>query len=223
MKRVLMGSTLPLLMVGCSVFQGENQQTSNIEGAEITEGVREVASSNSSFQNMAVKKQALQVNTSRTGKTINHYIKSIMQDLVTNLQYVNQKTPVAVATFVYLDADFNNATLLGNQIAEGFVHELHQFGMTVIDFKTTDYMRVTEQGDFVFSRDYLELSNEMQFQYVLAGTLVNHQDGVLVNARIVGVNSKAVVGTAQGFIPQKVIDELNSKDELDGVILKRGK
>lgn len=222
MRHTLLGLALPLFMLGCSAFQGNNRLTSNLELGEMSEGVREIASPTSNFQNMAVKKQALQVNSTRSGKNINHYIKSIMQDLVTNLQYVNQKTPIAVASFVYLDADFNTTTLLGNQIAEGFVHELHQFGVPVVDFKTTDYMRVTEQGDFVFSRDYLELSQDMPFQYVMAGTLVNHQDGVLVNARIVGINSKAVVGTAQGFIPQKVIDELNSKDELDGVMLKRG-
>ncbi|CCQ10727.1 FIG00952272: hypothetical protein [Pseudoalteromonas luteoviolacea B = ATCC 29581] len=222
MKHALIGLTFPLLMVGCSVFQAPNQLQSNIEEAEPATGVRQVASPTSNFQNLAVKQQALAATSTRSGKNINHYVRSIMQNLVTNLQYVNQKTPIAVASFIYLDADYNETSLLGNQIAESLMHELHQFGMAVIDFKTTDYMRVTEQGDFVFSRDYLELNQDMPFQYVMAGTLVNHQDGVLVNARVVGINSKAIVGTAQGFIPQKVIDELNSKDELDGVSLKRG-
>jgi TolB-like protein len=111
--------------------------------------------------------------------------------------------------------------LLGNQIAESFIHELHAFGVPVIDFKTTDYMRVTPSGDYVFSRDYLELSQDQNFNYVLAGTLVNHQSGVLVNARIVGLASKAVVGSAQGFIPQSVVDALDSTNRSDGITLKQ--
>ncbi|MFC3031867.1 FlgO family outer membrane protein [Pseudoalteromonas fenneropenaei] len=222
MKHVMTTIALALVVSGCTALQGNNQLTSGAQSPGFVDGVRDVAAPNNNFQSLAVKQQAQQVNSVYSGKNINHYIRAVMQDLVTNLQYVNQKTPIAVASFVYLDADFNSTTLLGNQIAEGFVHELHQFGIPVIDFKTTDFMRITPQGDFVFSRDYLELSQDMPFQYVMAGTLVNHTDGVLVNARVVGINSKAVVGTAQGFIPQKVIDELNSKDELDGVTLKRG-
>ena len=82
-------------------------------------------------------------------------------------------------------------------------------------------MRVTPSGDFVFSRDYLELNQDQNFNYVLAGTLVSHQGGVLVNARIIGLASKAVVGTAQGFIPQSVVDALNSSYRTDGIMLKQ--
>lgn len=144
-----------------------------------------------------------------------------MQDMAENLQYVNTKTPLAVSSFIYLDDEYNDGTLLGNQLAESFMHELHSFGVPVIDFKTTDYMRVTPSGDFVFSRDYLELSQDQNFNYVLAGTMVNHQGGVLVNARIVGLTSKAVVGSAQGFIPQSVVDALDSSYRTDGVMLKQ--
>jgi len=154
-------------------------------------------------------------------KNINHYVRGIMQDMVENLQYVNEKTPLAVSSFVFLDDDYTESSLLGNQISESFMHELHSFGVPVIDFKTTDYMRVSPEGDFVFSRDYLELNQDQTFNYVLAGTLVSHQGGVLVNARIVGLKSKAVVGTAQGFIPQSVVDALNSNYRTDGIMLKQ--
>ena len=154
-------------------------------------------------------------------KNINHYVRGLMQDMVENLQYVNEKTPLAVSSFVFLDDDYTESSLLGNQISESFMHELHSFGVPVIDFKTTDYMRVSPEGDFVFSRDYLELNQDQTFNYVLAGTLVSHQGGVLVNARIVGLKSKAVVGTAQGFIPQSVVDALNSNYRTDGIMLKQ--
>jgi TolB-like protein len=154
---------------------------------------------------------------------INHYVRGMMQDLVSNLQYVNAETPMAVTSFVFLDSNFEEADILGNQIAESFIHEIHRFGIPVIDFKTTDYVRVTPTGDFVLSRDFLELPSNLPVQYVLLGTLTKHQNGVLVNARIVGITSKAVVGSAQGFLPANITQSISTSGQKDGIKLVSSK
>lgn len=211
MKLSYVGLLLPVL-AGCSSWTSPSEtelgEMDNSGSTELYQPVR------------ASAYQAEQRSAARS-KNINHYVRSIMQDLANNLQYVNQKTPLAVTSFVFLDGDYTQASLVGNQLAEGFIYELHKFGIPVVDFKTTDYVRVTEQGDFIFSRDYLELSQNHNFNYVLGGTLVHHQGGILVNARIVGVKSKAVVGSAQGFIPQSVVDALHGEGQHDGVMLKQ--
>jgi len=173
------------------------------------------------FQSNNAMMNATRPTTSPSSRNINHYVRRLMQDMAQNLEYVNASTPLGVSSFVFLDDNYNNSSLLGNQIAESFMHELHTFGVPVIDFKTTSFMRVTEGGDYVFSRDYLELNPDQNFNYVLAGTLVHHRGGVLVNARIVGLKSKAVVGTAQGFIPQSVVDALEDSYRTDGISLKQ--
>jgi len=150
-------------------------------------------------------------------KNINHYVKQMMHGLVDNLQYVNTKTPIAVTSFVNLDGQYNQASLLGNQLAESFIHEVHAFGIPVIDFKTTDFIRITPGGDFAFTRDFLELESNNAIEYILAGTLVKHHRGYLVNARIVGINSKAVVASAQGLIPNHIIDDLLTTSINDGI------
>lgn len=155
-------------------------------------------------------------------KNINHYVRGIMHSLVDNIHYINDKTPIGVASFIYLDGAYNHSNLLGNQIAESFMHEVHQFGIPVIDYKTTDYIRVTEGGDFIFSRDFLELKDELPIKYVLAGTMVKHQAGILVNARIIGLTSKAIVASAQGFIPNTVAEALMPSAEHDGIMLIQG-
>jgi len=222
MKRLLLTLCLPLGFACSQLATNNDTQVTN--DAPLFFEQRPVAAPNNSdslYQNKtAIMNKNKQVNTP-TRKNINHYVRGIMQDMAENLQYVNNKTALAVSSFVFLDHDYNDATLVGNQISESFMHELHNFGVPVIDFKTTDFMRVTPGGDFVFSRDYLELNQEQNFSYVLAGTLVNHQGGILVNARIVSLASKAVVGSAQGFIPQSVIDALNSSNTADGVMLKQ--
>ncbi|WP_283710294.1 FlgO family outer membrane protein [Pseudoalteromonas prydzensis] len=223
MKRLILTLCLPLGFGCAQMTQPSGVQSTN-NSPQLVNDQRMVAApgqSNSLYQNnTAVINDSSQVSVP-TRKNINHYVRGIMQDMAENLQYVNSKTPLAVSSFIFLDDNYNDGTLLGNQIAESFMHELHSFGVPVIDFKTTDFMRVTPSGDFVFSRDYLELSQDQNFNYVLAGTMVNHQGGVLVNARIIGLASKAVVGSAQGFIPQSVVDALDSSYRTDGVMLKQ--
>jgi TolB-like protein len=146
--------------------------------------------------------------TSYKEHDINHYVRGLMQDLVANLQYVNSSTPVAVVSFVMLNSNYNDANLLGKQIAESLIHEVHKFGIPVIDFKTTGYIRVTEQGDFAFSKDYEDFTGDMPARYIVGGTMLKHKDGYLINARIVGVQSQAVVASAQSFIPNSVSDPI---------------
>lgn len=158
-------------------------------------------------------------NKSQSIKDVNYYVRGLMQELVGNLQYVNASTPVAVTNFVFLDGSFEQADLVGKQLSESFIHEVHKFGIPVIDFKTTDYIRVSNSGDFVLSRDYLELNSDLPIRYVVAGTLVKHLAGYMVNARIVGIDSKAVVASAQGFLPASVINSMISSNVNDGIPL----
>lgn len=161
-------------------------------------------------------------------KHIGDYVKNMTQDLITNMEFVNEKTPVGVTHFALLDTDLQQTDLLGRQMAESFVHELHKFHIPVIDFKATEYIRISDDGDFVLSRDYLELSSSLPIEYVLTGTMTKHQGGVLVNARILGIESKVVVATAQMLVPFYVVDALIPSDGSqkngmrDGVKLSRG-
>ena len=157
-------------------------------------------------------------------KHIGDYVKNMAQDLISNMEYVTQKTPVGVTHFALLDSDLQQTSLFGQQLAESFIHEMHKFRIPVIDFKTTNYVRVTPQGDFFLSRDYLELENSANIQYVLTGTLAKHQGGFMVNARMIGMKSRAVVATAQTFVPFYVVDALIPAMDpmVDGIRLSKG-
>lgn len=160
-------------------------------------------------------------------KHIGDYVKNMTQDLISNMEYVSDKTPVAVTHFALLDSDLQATNLLGQQMAESFVHELHKFRIPVIDYKATDYIRVTDAGDFLLSRDYLELNSSLPLEYVLTGTMTKHQGGFLVNARILGIESRAVVASAQTLVPFYVVDALIPSDSQragmrDGVKLTKG-
>ncbi len=153
---------------------------------------------------------------------INYYVRGMMQELVGNLQYVNPKTVMAVSSFVFLDGSYEYSDIVGKQLSESFVHEIHKYGIPIVDFKTTDYIRVTPNGDFVLSKDFLDLDGDLPVKYVLTGTLVKQPTGYLVNTRVIGMKSKAIVATAQGKLPTFVINSLISSDEETGSLLISG-
>ncbi len=158
---------------------------------------------------------------------INDVVKGLAFQMLESSSFVNAKTPVAVVSFVDLNS-LESTNWLGNQLAESFIHELQHHGLIVVDFKTTGNIRVTPEGDFVFSRDWKELPERQIIDYVVTGTMIEQQGGVLVNARMIGMQSRVVVATAQSFIPAWVIGEeidhqQNLKDNVkmkDGMIIR---
>lgn len=161
-------------------------------------------------------------------KHVGDFVRNMAQDLVSNMEYVSERTPVAVTHFSLIDSDLKQTNLLGQQMAESFVHEFHKFRMPVVEYKATQFIRVTEMGDFVMSRDFLDLKNETPIQYVLTGTMTKHQGGFIINARMLGMQSNVVVASAQSFIPFYIVDALLpsgssiQNETVDGVRIIRG-
>jgi TolB-like protein len=154
---------------------------------------------------------------------INDVVKGLAYQMLASSSFVNAKTPVAVASFVDLK-NIESTNWLGNQLAESFIHELQRHGLVVIDYKTTGHIRVTKTGDFVFSRDWKELPERQIIDYIVSGTMVEQKNGILVNARMIGIQSKVVVATAQSFIPSWVLgDDMSHSEKVkmkDGMIIR---
>jgi len=155
-----------------------------------------------------------------THKLLSDYTEKLAMELIENMQYVSQSSPIAVTSFVDLDNNLKTTNILGNQLAEDFIHELQVYGLTVVDYKHTGQIAVSKNGDFVFSRDGHELGNYPEVKYVLSGTLTYNNRGAIINARIIGVDSKVVVSSAKSFIPSFIIESLHSKTRMyqDGII-----
>lgn len=155
--------------------------------------------------------------------TLDFFIDSLTEDLVQSNTSVTARTPIAVTSFVDLQ-DMDTTNWLGNSVSEGLIHQFQRRGFKVVDFKTTGTIQVTRQGDFAFSRDWKDLAQEQEIQYVLTGTMLRQEGGVLVNARVVGMQSRIVVATAQGFLPAdrigRDLDTLNTIRTQDGVLIR---
>ena len=154
---------------------------------------------------------------------INDVVKGLAYQMLESSSFVSPKTPVAVASFVDI-IDLESTNWLGNQLSENFIHELQRHGLIVVDYKTTGHIRVTPEGDYVFSRDWKELPERQIIDYVVTGTMTEQENGILVNARMIGMQSRVVVATAQSFIPSWVIGEDINPDQAvkmkDGQIIR---
>ncbi|NRA85396.1 MAG: hypothetical protein HRU22_16970, partial [Gammaproteobacteria bacterium] len=130
---------------------------------------------------------------------LNRLVDKVVSEMLSNNQYVSKQHSIAVASIVDLD-DLSTTTRLGQQVAEGIVHALHVSGYRLVDFKLTGTISVTPEGDFIHSRDWQRLKNEMDVDYLVSGTLDEYEGGAYLNVRMVGFHSQVVVASSQTFI-----------------------
>jgi len=139
------------------------------------------------------------------GGELNRLVSSMADRLFTTKLAGNTTlSPIAVTSFVNLNT-LENTNWLGQQIAEDLVHELYRRGEVVLDYKLTGSIKVTPEGDFVFSRDWTELSKRVPASRILTGTMSRNEKGIVINARIVSLKTRMVEATAQGFVPTSLL------------------
>ena len=148
------------------------------------------------------------VTSLNANKQLNDYVAQMAMQLVETFHYFPVESRVAVASFVDLDSELNRTNIIGNQLAEAFIHQFQQFGIQVVDFKTTRDIQVTPSGDFVFSRQHNQLDMMQQIDYVLSGTMVFTPRGIMVNARVINFRTKVVAASSQQLIPHFVVSSL---------------
>lgn len=145
------------------------------------------------------------VTSLNSNKQLNDYVAQMAMQLVETFHFFPVEAKVAVASFVDLDSELNRTNIIGNQMAEAFIHQFQQFGIQVVDFKTTRDIQVTSSGDFVFSRNHSQLDMLQQIDYVLSGTMMFTPRGIMVNARVINFRTKVVAASSQQLIPHFVI------------------
>lgn len=139
---------------------------------------------------------------------LDYYVRQVVSELTLNMDDIDTAGVTAITHFVETDSNYQSTNKLGLALGEFFLKELHQFGFNTIDYKVADAVRVTAKGDFVLSRDFLELRDRVSIRYLLVGSLTKQQQGYAVNARLVDINSKAILATGQTFIPRQVANML---------------
>jgi len=130
---------------------------------------------------------------------LNILAKKLVAEMLSNNKFVSKQNAIAVTSIVDLNS-LSKTNQLGHQISEGVVHYLHSSGYRVVDFKLTGSIKVTPEGDFIHSRDWKQLNGKYPIDYLVSGTLDEFEDGIYLSMRMVGVQTRVVVGSSQAFI-----------------------
>ncbi|MBF0169973.1 MAG: hypothetical protein HQK87_02615 [Nitrospinae bacterium] len=103
--------------------------------------------------------------------------------------------PVVVTTFVDLN-NLNRSSVFGRVLAERLLNEMHLAGFTVSEIrKGRDIFIREEVGEMILSRDTRELLGRSNARAVLAGTYVATDDSVIINARLIDVNTPLILSS----------------------------
>ena len=139
---------------------------------------------------------------------LSEYIEVMSMDLMNSIDSSSIKGPIAVTSFVNLNSTLKTTSLLGNHISEYFINELRNTNFPVTDFKVTGFIQVTPDGDLAMSRKIFELKDNLEVAYILTGTLIQNERGVIVNARIVSLSTNTILSSTTKLLPHIVLSGL---------------
>jgi len=208
MTKIAMLTVVASAITACSALQTEDQQAS--------EGLCE----NSNGDYYACDDQAAPKTAADDGgeyhydtgganfRLLHEYTEQMANDLASDISGVELDGLILVASFVYFDSTLQKTSHLGNQLAEYFINDLQSLGLPVGDHKLRTTIQVNELGDFALSRDIDHLNPNIAIKYVLTGTLVHSERGVVVNARITNHKTNEVIASTSKFLPNIVTANL---------------
>jgi TolB-like protein len=200
-------------LVGCSTFN--SLDSLNIFSAAKPDAkTRLCARDNGEFhqchdmpiENKKIDKDPSLFSTDLHFQLLSEYTEQMAADLQRDLTNTVIDGPIVVASFVYLDSTLQTTNNLGIQLAESFMNDLQQIGLPVSDHKLTGMLKVNAQGDFVFSRDTSQIWDDMDIGYVLSGTMLKNNRGVLISARLMNIKTKGVLASTSKLIPNMLLE-----------------
>ncbi len=222
MKQLLIFTGISLLLTGCAgaqkVADSRNKNNDVVVSGEPTQRQQRVQQADSVFQPAPLAASSRNVPVI----TANDYSRNLVHELMAQHLALEDLAMIGVTDFSYVDSALDKGTVFTNHLSEAIIYDLHKFGVPVLDYKVTDFIRVTPGGDFVLSRDFEELSSELPIKYVVTGTLTRHKQGVMINARLIQIANKRVISVARTFVPEHIVRSLLSTESSDMLKLKQG-
>lgn len=131
---------------------------------------------------------------------LSEVVSKMAEQLIANLPLKSRKQSIALTSIVDLK-DHQITNWLGQTISEQFIHELHVRDIKIVDFKLTGNIQLTPEGEFALTRDWKKLNKNIDVRRILTGTMSNNDEGIMLNVRIVNIDTSIVESTSSAFIP----------------------
>lgn len=124
------------------------------------------------------------------------YKVGIISDRLVKQVPADIKRPVVlvVTSFVQLD-DFSKTSRFGLLLAEQLLSRLAGQGFVLRETRMKDIFYQSQNGEFVLSREFSKVAQDLDARLVLLGTYLEARDHVLLNTRLVDFHKQAVVAS----------------------------
>lgn len=93
----------------------------------------------------------------------------------------------------------SETTPFGRLVAENLIHELQVRKWKVFEVRLTKDVIINENGEFSLSRDIKKIRDQYQIGGIVAGTYSVAGNHVIVNSRVIDINTGLVASSGQGL------------------------
>lgn len=138
--------------------------------------------------------------TQGAAANFNSRIIFMADQLERNLDRKNLANTFIVTSFTNLNR-LSETTSFGRLVAENFIHELQVRKWQVFEVRLTKDIVINETGEFSLSRDIKKLKDQYKIGGIVTGTYSVTGNNIIVNARVIDINSGIVVSSAQANMP----------------------
>lgn len=139
-------------------------------------------------------------------KIFDEKLTALVEQLLLSEKFVHQNKSILMTTFVWADTltykeNDHSLQFLGHQLQDGIKTALVQHGGKVIEHKAANAIAISKKASYYLSRDLNELANNVEAEYIVAGTLIEMEGGAMVNAEVIEVNSSEIVAAGREYFP----------------------
>ena len=113
-----------------------------------------------------------------------------------NVSPDDRQLPTVFNTIVNLN-DMSETSPFGRLVGEHLIHELQVRGWPVSDIRLSKDLIINGSGEFSLSRDLKRIREVMPAVNVVTGTYMSTRDGVLLNIRVLNLETGRIVSSAQ--------------------------
>lgn len=142
---------------------------------------------------------------------LNSLIIFLADQIGRNVDIAYFKKPIIISTFVNLD-NLKEASSFGRLVAENLIHELQVRKWRVLDIRLVKEIIINGSGEFSLSRDIQKIRDTYEVGGIVTGTYTFTNDAIVINARVIDIDTGLVVSSAQFPVPFNGLEELFFKD-----------
>lgn len=156
------------------------------------------------FASMMTISCAHHTSSSATGEVLQQHTAALAADLF-NPGYAQQPQRIGVGSLVPVQSLRQQGNgrdrLMVQQIKEGLISQATQRGANIVEFRTSNQLRLEDEQELMLSRQIEDLSVRQRLDYFLTGTYSEVNGGLLVNVRLININNHSVERAATHFFP----------------------